>query len=445
MIETSTPVELAEFVAKRLKNAKIKQDKPSQEILEDMFNVLFYTSLQTEEGQFIKVTVTLYDHEYEAEQAEDDKSHDDWKYYPFKDPIPFTEKSLTKLSKAADPWSSSLAVYYDEEGALFITGMIDQAIHFQSFLNFERSEKPTQPGILQVMVNGVGMLNVIFDYEPLASLNKSVLTKKYTDALNNGPINVFLKEGTATMKRWINDFIRRDFKEFRPDEWNSAIDELYIQTISRILLKIQNYRHGGTLLITDDYSTDVKPKYELSYNRLEMAIRHLLRASILHNSVSDDLEKLENDNKRYVSMDDYQDYSESITEMDEAENELKGAVRFVASLSCVDGLILLSNRLIVKSFGTVITRKTLPDKVFVSETGVARLGLKPIDPSHFGTRHQSMFAYCYQHSNSVGFVVSQDGEIRAVKCIDGQVIIWENIKVHQFLRSKKLLRPFAIR
>ncbi len=67
-----------------------------------------------------------------------------------------------------------------------------------------------------------------------------------------------------------------------------------------------------------------------------------------------------------------------------------------------------------------------------------------MDPKHFGTRHQSMFAYCLQNPESIGFVVSQDGEIRAIKNIDGKVIIWENIQVYQFIRSNKLPRRIGI-
>ena len=54
--------------------------------------------------------------------------------------------NLVKLSKAVDPWSSSLAVYFDQYNELIIWGMIDQAMHFQNFLNYEIEEGHEQPG-----------------------------------------------------------------------------------------------------------------------------------------------------------------------------------------------------------------------------------------------------------------------------------------------------------
>jgi DNA integrity scanning protein DisA with diadenylate cyclase activity len=62
-----------------------------------------------------------------------------------------------------------------------------------------------------------------------------------------------------------------------------------------------------------------------------------------------------------------------------------------------------------------------------------------MDPKHFGTRHRSLFAYCYANPDSLGFVISQDGEIRAVMKVGEELVIWEHIKVHQFLKSKKIL------
>jgi hypothetical protein len=49
-----------------------------------------------------------------------------------------------------------------------------------------------------------------------------------------------------------------------------------------------------------------------------------------------------------------------------------------------------------------------------------------------------MFSYCLKHPDSLGFVVSQDGEIRAIKNVNGEVMMWENIKVYQFERSSKM-------
>jgi hypothetical protein len=439
MSEIKTANDLATFVYQKLQASKFKGKKPPETVLQILFNTLFYASLATEESEFIKVTITLLSKEFRSEPSKK-LSYDESQLFLFDEPIPFTEKNLIKLSKAADPWSSSLAVDYDEHDQLFIHGMIDQALHFQSFLNFEREEKPNTPGIIQTIIEDVGVLNVIFEFEPLATLNKNQLTRRYIDVFKQGPISDFIKNNTLALKKHIDNFIRSEkYSEFTLADWEELVETLYIQSICRILLKIRNYRHGGAILITNDFVKGLIPKYSLQYDRLEIAKENLLKASILFDSVTAELDLAESKKKSIVPMDDYLDYADSMDNLQEAENELKGAVRFISSLTCVDGLVVLSYRLHVKSFGTVIENKALPSNVWVSSTSVARTNLKAMDPKHFGTRHRSLFAYCYANPESLGFVISQDGEIRAVMKVGDKLVMWEHIKVHQFLKSKKIL------
>ena len=55
--------------------------------------------------------------------------------------------------------------------------------------------------------------------------------------------------------------------------------------------------------------------------------------------------------------------------------------------------------------------------------------MKEIDPSHFGTRHQSMMNICFRSAGSVGFVISQDGDVRAMTRVDDKIVVWEDVKL----------------
>jgi hypothetical protein len=52
-----------------------------------------------------------------------------------------------------------------------------------------------------------------------------------------------------------------------------------------------------------------------------------------------------------------------------------------------------------------------------------------------------MFSYGWNNAGSLGFVVSQDGDIRAITKVGDKLVMWENIKVQQFIKSKRLFRP----
>ena len=47
-----------------------------------------------------------------------------------------------------------------------------------------------------------------------------------------------------------------------------------------------------------------------------------------------------------------------------------------------------------------------------------------------------MIRYCNRHSESLGFVVSQDGDIRAITKHGSEVVLWENINVQLAYRSE---------
>ena len=43
-----------------------------------------------------------------------------------------------------------------------------------------------------------------------------------------------------------------------------------------------------------------------------------------------------------------------------------------------------------------------------------------------------MMRCCAVNPGSVGFVISQDGDVRAMTQVGGQVVLWENIRLRRF-------------
>jgi hypothetical protein len=46
---------------------------------------------------------------------------------------------------------------------------------------------------------------------------------------------------------------------------------------------------------------------------------------------------------------------------------------------------------------------------------------------HWGLRHQSVFSVCQKCEQAIGLIVSQDGEVKAVKADDGRIMCWGGI------------------
>jgi len=101
----------------------------------------------------------------------------------------------------------------------------------------------------------------------------------------------------------------------------------------------------------------------------------------------------------------------------------------------VDGLIWADSALRIQGFGVEITTSTDPAKLQIATNatgGKTRIGR--VD--HFGMRHRSMMRFCTTYPGSVGFVISQDGEIRAIYQVGDSLMMWENIRVLDLLNAR---------
>jgi hypothetical protein len=114
----------------------------------------------------------------------------------------------------------------------------------------------------------------------------------------------------------------------------------------------------------------------------------------------------------------------------ERKNEVLGAVRFISSLSCVDGFVLLDRRMVVHGFGVEVRTDNLLSDLQVARDSLANPKLfRQAELTQYGTRHRAMMRYCYDKPGSMGFVVSQDGDIRAMTRIADMLVLWETIDV----------------
>ncbi len=125
------------------------------------------------------------------------------------------------------------------------------------------------------------------------------------------------------------------------------------------------------------------------------------------------------------------------SELDRLKSRLLGCVRYIASLSRVDGFVLLDKSLVVNGFGVEARADTELTEIFMAgdAQASARL-LRPAPLSQFGTRHRAMMRYCDANEGALGFVISQDGDIRATMKYQGKLVLWENINVQLAYRAE---------
>ena len=404
-------------------------DGPTETTLIDLCEAMYYASLRTEESEAIAFSVVYMDPREPDPSPPERIVRDRWSPIRLNNPIPATDANFAKLAQASDPRTSSFAVYGRPRRKLTIWGLIDQQTQYHRYLSHDSSSGPERPGVFEISILGAAHLRVSVDYEVIAELRVNVLADPEVDVIASGAVHRKLSPG---VKRYVSAIKRASprvaFKD-RP-EWAATLQSDYLAVIRRLLLRIKNLGHGGAVLVSPDSSYDnLDIKYKISYSRLKKAIRARGVSAVDNTFVGDEIWKFV-EKERDIPIDLYLRESVSRSEVEESDSEIDGVLWFVALLSRVDGAVLLTPELDVVGFGVEITVSEEPHNVLLAQTPAAsRSKVKALDYHHFGTRHRSMMRYCNHVDQSVGFVISQDGDVRAMTQRRNNLLVWDNIQL----------------
>jgi hypothetical protein len=428
------PSELAQHIHAQL---LLRHKKPpSLRILTNLFEVLYFASLKREETQSISCRVAFIDRTNPDPKPPKRVVADRWQCFPLSVDLSFSVRNLVKLSKAVDPWGSTLAIDADADGELRIWGLIDQSVQYSIYVVKEATEAPEMPGMFQAAIEGVGEIAAYRSYVLLGRLKHDTLVTRQQRVFQSGPIHSKLlapirKYQNAVMKRVGQDVYKRR------DHWNASLEGLWISTLCRILIGIQRYGHGGAVLISSS-SDRLSPKYSLSYSRLADSLFRAAVNTIQSTRYSDEIaENYLDRHAEELSTEAYLNETVTQAELRDTNDEVTGCVRFLASLSRVDGLIWLDFNLRLRAFGVEITLKADPKKVRLANNSKGTKRTK-LNINHFGMRHRSMIRYCAENPESIGFVISQDGDVRAITCVQDRVLLWDNVRIQSLLNARTL-------
>jgi hypothetical protein len=429
------PADLANHVRAQL-TGRI-ENLPSVEVLKLLFETLYFASLKREESQPISCRIAFINSTRPDPHPPERIVPDRWQSFPLAEPLPLTVRNLVKLSTAVDPWGSTLAVDTDSEGRLRIWGLIDQSVHYSTFVFKENSSAPEMPGIFQAVIQGTGEIAVYKSYVLLGSLKQDTLVKRQQRVFQSGPVHSKLVKSIQEFQKQVRKEV--GVKLYREREhWDNTLEQNWISALCRILIGIHKYQHGGAVLLSNN-DAGLNPKYILRYDRLADALFRSSVLSIKHTSYSDIIhEKYLDEDIDEIPTDLYLSELVDGTELNDTNDELTGCVRFLASLSRVDGLIWLDFKLSLRAFGVEITVRDEPKMAVMAQNSTGTQA-KELNLNQYGTRHRSMLRYCAANPNSVGFVVSQDGDVRAITQTGNRVVLWDNVRI-QSIRNARTLR-----
>ncbi|HXM36445.1 MAG TPA: hypothetical protein VN920_14725 [Pyrinomonadaceae bacterium] len=440
--QSHSPKDLALAVHSELVNRRTSP--PPLEVLVELFESMYFASLKTEESKPVLFHVAYVDSQKPDPSPPKTLVHNRWSCVRLSPPIAMSSASFVKIAPASDPRTSSFAVFHGADGRLTVWGLIDQGNSYHDYVNFDSDSGPERPGLFQASIIGIGHLVAYIGYEKVAELKQNSLVRTAIDVFQSGKIHEALSVGIRSHL----DSLRAGWPDEFPtdfDDWEPPLVEGWLATLRRLLLRVQTIRHGGAFLITPDKTQQgLSIKHKISYSRLRTALqRHAVASAeqlIASGIITDEyMEKNAEDMPLGLHLD------EVIAgyDLEEIRDELAGVIWFTSLLTRVDGLVLLDPNLEVQGFGVEITVPEEPSEIYAAGDAWANEWLlRKIDYQHYGTRHRSMMRYCAKFPGSVGFVISQDGDVRVMTRVDRRLIMWENIQLQlpKFVRRKKLRR-----
>jgi len=435
MPKSASPLDLARAVQANVRRST--KTNLRLRFLSELFEALFAASLKTEEGQPITCHVSYLDPENPDPTPPKRLRRDRWTYVPFSDAIPLTVPNIVKLAKATDPRSSSFVVYPGKDDTLYIWGLVDQGNSTFLFANYDTESGFARPGVFHVSIAGLAHLIAFDEFTKVAELRVNTLIQEAHDILRAGPVHELLIRAVAQMAGRVNEALGPEIGDAGASSIGFTAYE-YMRSLSRLLIRAVGYGHGGAILITPDEAFDhLRTKHRIAYPRLGSAIeaRALSKIQELHAraEISKHLDNKSDDIPATLYLDEavFRDEDEDCT------SEIDGAIWFISLLTRVDGLVLMTPDLTVYGFGVEITAPAEPPAVFLAgdSNGTVK-NLKELPYEHYGTRHRSMMRYCSAVPGSVGFVISQDGDVRAIAHARKRLIVWDNLKLqmHEFAK-----------
>ena len=91
----------------------------------------------------------------------------------------------------------------------------------------------------------------------------------------------------------------------------------------------------------------------------------------------------------------------------------------------------------VQGFGVELRTDNNLNEIYLAGDALAIPDrLREVELAQFGTRHRAMMRYCYQYPGTLGFAISQDGDIQAMTRIGSRLVYWENIDVHLAFKAE---------
>jgi hypothetical protein len=399
---------------------------PDAPILEDLLSMCYQVSLLREEERLLRFRLILCEPvRFAPELGPPTGFH----RLLFGEERRCTEHELYRLAPALDFYRSLIGVRLDQGSEGRIWGLVHSGPRWLQVVHGGRETYQPLPAVLVVRVTGPGRLAVCKGLVTLATLHGGQIHCPLVDVFDSQ----WLPESFATVRAELWP-LHTAARARANTSW--ALLEpsfpriLGQQVIRRIISLMRTLHHGGTLIfLPPELARAVlsdNPYMTIKYPLLDEEPRQRVRTLIV--SIMNALAAAYGRRVEVGKAVGWEEYMASndvtLARLDEALFEV---AHLIASLSGVDGAIVLTKRYEIVGFGAEILGNH--DHVMnVAKALDAEGEHTEMERSEdVGTRHRSAYRLCHALPGADVIIVSQDGTVRFVKWRKGVVTYWEQV------------------
>lgn len=406
---------------------------PNDASLRDLLETIYHASFLKEEGRKLEFRVIAYP----VSKFKQEKADPIWpkRCAVFDALRDFSVAEIRRLAPAAESMRSMICVDLDERETWKIWGLLDTGSNWWEFINHETSGGKPPPPYLTISSANPGELVASAQGIMLLTLRNGATYSPQSDLLFTGIISRYFESTrSALYKECVKEL--KD-KKWDPDGHDDGYPKrFYNFCLARIINAIRLKGHGGAVLLVpyeltseDSRLTDrVTIKHACKYDFIWSL---MVKSLQLHRQYYDQHFPLWY-SKTPIEASAYKSLSLIESQREEVDEALSDCVRFIAGLSAVDGALVMSRRLRVLGFGGEVIAQSPTLRHVKLASDAAAKKTKTVTVEGYGTRHRSAFRFCSSYEDSVAFIVSQDGGIKAAKRVGPHVLMWPDVSINVF-------------
>lgn len=398
-------------------------DCPPEHDLQEVAKVLYASSFLKEEGRAVRARVLLAPPSaFTSAQGPPEGAH----AIRFSIPHPLTANEIKRLSPAASFFHSVVAIWPDRDRGFRIWGVLNTGPRWQNLAAGGRKPMSQDVPYPVIHVRDPGWLLFYHGYTLLAEWRGTEFHGPRIDVFQSRLLyerfaelrrNMVAELGTGCLPETLDT-----------DGYAELSRQISLQFVKRIINLVRGSGHGGSMVVLpegqegfDAATRWIDCKYSAEPDATDLRFRHLLQSMIRRvGQLTPEGSTAEQAWHIFRTSRD--------PELDRLEEAFYELARFFSDLMQVDGALVLDQRLRVIGFGGEIR----------VDRNVLQVGqAHDLDGTHIsswnvqgdGTRHRSVYRLCSVEPSVIGFVISQDSQVRMIANVDESVIFWSHTMI----------------